>query len=136
MPFVVDASVALAWHFDDESSEYADRVFAKLRDDEAVVPSTWPLELANALLVGERRGRISIAGVEAAVRQTLELAVSYTDVRPDEALGPILDLARLQKLTVYDAVFLDLALRESLPIATLDEDLIAAAHRVGVELID
>jgi predicted nucleic acid-binding protein len=136
MPFVVDASVALAWHFDDESSQYADRVFTRLRKDEAIVPSTWPLELANALLFGERRGRISISGVEAALRQTLELTVSYRDVPPNAAFGPVLDLARLQRLTVYDAIYLHLAIHEGIPLATLDDDLIAAARRVGIDLID
>jgi predicted nucleic acid-binding protein len=136
MPFVVDASVTLAWHFDDESSEYADRIFARLREDEAVVPSSWPLEVANALLVGERRGRISVAGVEAALRQTLELTVSCRDLSPDAAFGPILDVARLQRLTIYDAIYLHLAMHEGLPLATLDEDLKGAAQRVGVNVID
>ena len=136
MPFVLDASVALAWHLEDEVSEYADRVLDRLREDGVTVPSIWPLELANALIVAERRGRLLPAKVAQAVEQTSELPISMHDVPGELAFGPVLELARAQGLSAYDAAYLELAMREGLPLATQDEALRAAAQRVGVPLVD
>ncbi|MDP2949778.1 MAG: type II toxin-antitoxin system VapC family toxin [Chloroflexota bacterium] len=136
MPFVLDASLALAWHFEDEVSEYADRVLDRVGEDRALVPSVWELEIANALAVAERRGRLSPAGVARAVELFLELAISIHEVALESALGPVLDLARTQGMTAYDAAYLELAMREGLPLATEDEALRAAALRVGVPLVD
>jgi predicted nucleic acid-binding protein len=136
VPFVLDASVALAWHLEDEVSEYADRVLDRLREDGVAVPSIWPLELANALLVAERRGRLLPAKVALATQQTSELPISVHDVPRELAFGPVLDLARAQGLSAYDAAYLELAMREGLPLATQDETLRAAAQRVGVPLVD
>ena len=136
MSFVVDASVALAWHFEDEASEYADRVLERLREDRAAAPSIWSLEVANALLVAERRGRLSPAKVARAVELLLELPISIHDVAAELVLGPVLDLARAHGLSAYDAVYLELAMRQGLPLATQDEALRAATQRVGVPLAD
>jgi predicted nucleic acid-binding protein len=136
MSFVVDASIALAWHFEDEVSEYADRILDRLREDRAAAPSIWPSEVANALLVAERRGRLSPARVARAVELLLELPVSIHDTAADLALGPVLDLARTHGLSAYDAAYLELAMREGLPLATQDEALRAAAQRVGVPLME
>ncbi len=136
MPFVVDASVALAWHFDDEVSEYADRVLERLREDQAFVPAIWPLEVANGLLIAERRKRLSAAKLARAVELTQELAISVSEQGAEVALGPVLDLARAEKLSAYDAAYLELAMREGLPLATRDAALQAAARRVGVPLVE
>jgi predicted nucleic acid-binding protein len=137
MPFVVDASVVLGWYFEDEVSEYADRVFEQLTEDSrALVPSIWPLEVANGLLVAERRGRLSSAKVARTAELTSQLPVSIHDVGPELAFGPVLDLARAHRMTAYDAAYLELAMREGLPLATQDEALRAAAQRVGVPLLD
>jgi predicted nucleic acid-binding protein len=136
MSFVVDASIALAWHFEDEVSEYADRILDRLREDRAAAPSIWPLEVANALLVAERRGRLSPARVARAVELLLELPVSIHDTAADPALGPVLDLARTHGLSAYDAAYLELAMREGLPLATQDEALRAAAQRAGVPFME
>jgi len=136
MPFIIDASVALAWHFEDESSEYADRVLERLREDRVAVPSIWPLEVANALLIAERRGRLSPAKVAQAIEVTLEVPIYIHEVPAEMAFGPVLDLARAQGLSAYDAAYLELAMREGLPLATQDEALRAAAQRVGVPLVD
>jgi predicted nucleic acid-binding protein len=135
MPLVLDASVALVWHFEDESSEYADRVLARLGEDGAVAPALWPLEVANGLLAAQRRGRITEAGVAAAVQQTLDMGVLLFEVSPAMALSALLELARSEGLTIYDAAYLHLAMREGIHLATLDDDLIAAAKRVGVAVI-
>jgi len=136
MPFVLDASLALAWHFEDEVSEYADRVLDRLGEDQAVVPSLWALEIANALVVAERRGRLSPADVARAAELFLELPISIQEMPTDSALGPVLDLARAHGITAYDAAYLELAMREGLPIATQDKALRTAAEQVGVLLVD
>ncbi len=136
MPFVVDASVALAWHFDDEVSEYADRVLERLRRDQALVPAIWPLEVANGLLIAERRKRLSAAKLARAVELTQELAISVSEQGAEVALGPVRDLARAEKLSAYDAAYLELAMREGLPLATQDAALREAAERVGVALVE
>jgi predicted nucleic acid-binding protein len=135
MTFVLDASVALAWHFEDEASEYADRVLDRLRQDDALVPALWALELANGLLVAERRGRLSAADVARIQGLTPDLPISVNDLSVEDALGPVLNLARAQGLSAYDATYLELAMREGLALATQDDDLRAAAGRVGVELV-
>jgi predicted nucleic acid-binding protein len=136
MAFVLDASVALAWHFEDEASAYADRVLERLREDDALVPAIWPLEVANGLLAAERRSRLSPADVAAAQGVLSDLPITVNTQTLAEALGSVLDLARAQGLSAYDAAYLDLAMREGLALATQDDDLRAAATRVGVALID
>ena len=135
MPFVVDASLALAWHFEDEVSEYADRVLERLREDRTVVPSIWPVEVANGLVVAERRGRLSAARVARAVELLQELPIFVYELGAQLALGPVLDLARSHGLSAYDASYLELAMREGLPLATQDDDLREAAARAGVPLV-
>jgi predicted nucleic acid-binding protein len=132
MAFVVDASIALAWLFNDESSAYADSVLDRLRSERGAAPGNWPLEVANGLWAGERRGRITAAEVVEAVQQTLELPVTVYEISPELALGRILQLSQVHGLTAYDAAYLELAMREGLPIATQDTDLIAAARGVGL----
>lgn len=136
MPFVLDASLALAWYFEDEVSEYADLVLERLREDSALVPSLWPLEIANGLIAAERRSRLSPAGVARAAELVLELPISVQEVPPGPALGAVIDIARSQVLSAYDAAYLELAMREGVPLATRDDNLRAAADRVGVPLAE
>jgi predicted nucleic acid-binding protein len=135
MPFVLDASIAISWHLEDEPSPFAERVLELLRDDEALVPSIWVLEVTNGLLIAHRRGRINLAGLVQAGELSARLPISVHEVPLDAAFGRVLDLARSQDLTVYDAAYLDLALREALPLATADTDLRAAAQRLDVSLV-
>jgi predicted nucleic acid-binding protein len=136
MPFVLDASLALAWYFEDEVSEYADLVLERLREDSALVPSLWPLEIANGLISAERRGRLSPAGVMRTAELVQELPISVQEVPPGLALGAVIDVARSQVLSAYDAAYLELAMREGVPLATRDDNLRAAAGRVGVPLAE
>lgn len=136
MPFVLDTSVSLAWHFEDEVSEYADRVLDMLGRDTAIVPGLWPIEVANGLANGERRRRLDEARLTRAVELCLQLPITVHEVPLDLALQAVLNLAREQGLSAYDAAYLELAMREGLPLATQDDDLRAAAARVGVPLID
>ena len=136
MPFVLDTSVALAWHFEDEVSVYAERVLDKLANDSALAPALWPLEVANGLTLALRRGRITQARLVRAIELSRNLNLTLVDVPPETAFGQVLDLAREHRLTVYDAAYLELAMREGLALATQDADLIAAAKRVGLPELD
>ena len=136
MPLVLDASVALTWHFEDETSEYAEHVLDRLETDEAIVPALWPLEMANGLIIAERRGRLSPAKLARAIDLSFDLSVSVDETSTTLALGPVLELARSQGLSAYDAAYLELAMRQGIPLATQDEDLRDAADRVGVTLAE
>jgi predicted nucleic acid-binding protein len=134
MPFVLDASIALTWAFEDEITPYTDRLLGWLDHDTAVVPAIWPLEIANGALVGERRQRIQPADTIRFSALVQSLPIELDDVRLERALGSVLDLARVYSLTVYGASYLELAMRTGLPLATQDERLRAAAEQVGVPL--
>lgn len=126
---VLDASIAAAWLFDDESAPSANSLLISLREWEAVVPQHWHLEVRNALIVGERRGRIRPDEVDERLIDLGTLPVR-TDSEPD--FDAALRLARFHGLSFYDAVYLELARRQGLPLATLDADLGAAAVVEGV----
>lgn len=130
---VLDTSVPLAWLFPDESSPYADSVMEALRRDQAVAPPVWKLELLNALLCAERRGRVSRSDIGTFISAVRNLSIE-TDVDSGTGWEDLLRLAHDQSLSVYDATYVDLALRRGLALATLDERMKAAAERVGVTL--
>ncbi len=130
--FVLDCSVAMAWCFEDETTPYSDAVLQDFEDADAVVPSIWPLEMANVLLVAERRKRISKAQSRRFIELLQTLPIAVDDVSVARAWDGVLSLAREQQLSAYDAAYLELAMREGLPIATLDNALRKAAKRCGV----
>ena len=133
---VLDASVAVAWFFDDEASEVSESVLNLLSAGaEVIAPAVWPLEVANALLVAERRKRISLAQMTALMSRIASFPISLETTDTARAFGPIFSLARQQSLTEYDAAYLELALRRALPLATLDAKLRQAARLAGVSLI-
>ena len=134
--FVLDASVAVAWCFDDEATEFTEGVLDLISGGaEALVPSIWPLELANALLVAERRKRIALAKVTGLLSRIAGLPISVRQSDPRQAFEQILSMARQQGLSQYDAAYLELAVREGLALATLNGELQRAAKAVGVELV-
>lgn len=130
--FVVDSSLALAWYLEDEQDAYADAVLDVLSDTEAVVPPLWPYEVANGLWVAERRGRTTITHIQRVLALLQPLPIHVDLAAHERARGEVLSLARQEGLTVYDAAYLELAMRQGLPIATLDRQLRDAAVRVGV----
>jgi len=132
MPFVLDASIAACWAFDDEDHPTAAMALQRIRADEARVPAIWWFEVRNALIVQERHGRISAADTAAFLRLLTQLGVTV-DRSPEEA--GVLALARDRRLTVYDASYLELARRERCALATLDTDLAAAARVENVVLL-
>ena len=134
-PFVIDASVVMAWCFEDEADQYADSILTLLADSEAMVPSIWPLEVANVLLVAERRKRLTVSD---SVRfldllDGLPIIVDYDSSA--RALKEVLFLAREQNLSSYDASYLELAMREGVGIATRDERLRIACEKCGVMVV-
>jgi predicted nucleic acid-binding protein len=135
MPFVLDASVAVAWCFDDESSPYTDRVQDMLAVETVVVPAIWALEVANALRFGERRRRLAGADVLRYAEMLSALPITVENPLVSRDLGPVLDLARAHDLSSYDASYIELAARQGLPLATHDTRLRAAAERLGISLV-
>jgi predicted nucleic acid-binding protein len=134
--FVLDASVAVAWCFDDEATKFTEGVLDLISSGaEALVPSIWPLEVANALLVAERSKRIALAKVTALLFRIAGLPISVRPTDPKQSFEQILPMARQQGLPQYDAVYLELAVREGLALATLDGELKRAAQATGVELV-
>jgi predicted nucleic acid-binding protein len=134
--FVLDASVAVAWCFDDETTKFTEGVLDLISAGaEALVPSIWPLEVANALLVGERRQRVVLAKVTALLFRIAGLPISVRPTDAKQAFEQVLPMARQQGLSQYDAAYLELAVREGLALATLDGELQRAAKAVGVELL-
>ena len=133
--FVLDCSVAMAWCFEDETTPLGDAALDALSAGEALVPAIWPLEVANVVLVGERRGRLAEADTTRFVALLGALPITVDVETPQRALKEVLTLARERGLSSYDAAYLELAMREGLALATLDAGLKRAAKRLGVSLI-
>jgi predicted nucleic acid-binding protein len=107
----------------------------RFEGEHAEVPSLWHLELANALSVGERKGRITPARTSEFIALIGGLPIVIDEQTPSLALGTVLDLARSERLSAYDASYLELAMRRGIPLAAKDDDLARAARRVGVTLL-
>lgn len=133
MPFVVDASVTLAWCFEDEASPQTETILDMLSDDTAVVPSLWELEVSNVLLLGERRRRLTESQTARFVALLGQLPILVDSAIVN--MEAVLAVGRHHALTAYDAAYLVLAEREGIPLATLDTKLRNAARAVGVQLI-
>lgn len=130
--FVLDGSVTMAWFFRDATHAYAETVEDSLAITEAVVPSLWPLEVANTLVVGERRKRSTEAQAATWLSYLRSLPIIIDDETTIRAWDDTLSLARAHQLSAYDASYLELSLRRGLPLATLDDKLKNAAKAVGV----
>lgn len=141
--FVLDASVALSWCFPDEAGGYADKVLEWLAVSHepsepvvAMVPVMWSLEVGNALLVGERRGRLKEAQSMRVIGYLQALNIIIDDAGQERTFGITLSLAREHNLSTYDAAYLELAMRLAVPLATQDKKLLVAAQNSGVVLLD
>jgi predicted nucleic acid-binding protein len=135
--FVLDASVVLTWCFPDENAAMAQHVAGMFKQGRtAVAPSFWPHEVLNALLVGEKRKRISKELVRSFLDDLATLPVVLERFPVEVVFGRIQRLSREHGLTAYDAAYLDLALDSGLPLATLDEDLARASRKTRVRLVE
>lgn len=132
--FVLDCSVVFAWYFADKSNPYADAVASSLVRAHALVPSLWPLEVANTLLTGERRKRSTEAQASSFPARLAALPIVVDEDTTQHAWSSTISLARIHGLSSYDATYLELAVRRRAPLATLDTKLKAAASKVGIML--
>ena len=130
--FVLDCSVALAWCFPDEHAAYPQSILDSLAATACAVPSLWRLEVANALLVGERRGRCTASDVAAWLGFLAALPIRTDAATETQAWSDTLRLARTYSLSTYDASYLELTIRRGLPLASLDSKLNTAAAAAGV----
>ena len=130
---VIDNSVFLSWCLGDEDDATAAEAMQRVADEGGLVPRIWWYELRNALLMNERRGRLSLQQVSDTLADSLELGIPIDDEH-DGAL--LLDIARGHGLTVSGAAYLEVALRRSLPLATLDRRLREAAEAIGTSSIN
>lgn len=126
--------MALSWFFEDEESAYADSLFEALDSSEAVVPGIWPLEVSNALVMAERRGRISVAQSDAFLKSLTALPIAVSAVSQPSIFHEALAPARNHRLTFYDASYLGLAAQDGLPRATIDDKLHQAASAIGIQV--
>jgi predicted nucleic acid-binding protein len=132
---VLDSSAVLAWIYAGETTEAVRQVFEMVAEDGALVPALWRLEVANSLTVAVRRSRIKAEFRNAALADLALLDIA-TDPHTD-AYGwtTTMHFADRFHLTVYDAAYLELAYRRSLPLASLDEDLRASGRALGIPLL-
>ena len=138
MNFVLDASVAMCWLFlDGKPAEraYALKVLAAMKQAEtgALVPVTWGLEVSNVIAKAEAKGLVREVQSEAFLEMLEAMEIGADRATFSRALADTLQIARRYRLSAYDASYLELAMREGLPLATLDEDLQKAARKAGVK---
>ncbi len=135
MSLVLDSSVTLAWVYSDETTEAISHVFVLLSESGAWVPGLCRLEVANILEMGVRRGRHDAAFRDSTLADLALLPIHLDPETDQQAWGATARLAQCHRLTLYDAAYLELALRRGLPLATLDHDLRAAAKAENVPML-
>lgn len=134
MAIVVDASVTLSWCFPDEQTPLSLQVLDRLNaGEEALVPAFWPVEVLNSLLVGEKRGRISIEQTRAFLRNLTVLEPTIDHASLEQVFGTVQMLCRDHGLTPYDALYVELAQRSRWPLATLDQSQKDAANALNID---
>ena len=135
MTVVLDASMTIAWLFDDERTAAAHEIMMRVVAEGALVPSLWRLEVANMLRNAVRRGRCDEDFASASLSHLNRFKIRIDDESDQHAWGTTHTLSRDEGLTTYDAAYLELALRSGLPLASCDGDLISAAERRAVEVL-
>lgn len=135
MTFVLDASIAVAWGLGDERTAESLGVLDVVEADGAIVPRMWPFEVANALVVAERRGRATEAETGRLLELLKRLPIDVVEAPRDATLDALTAVGREHRLSVYDAAYVDLALRRGVSLATFDRPMRAAAQKVGIALL-
>ncbi|MEE9452439.1 MAG: type II toxin-antitoxin system VapC family toxin [Gammaproteobacteria bacterium] len=134
--FVLDCSVTMSWLFQDERTTYTEKLLEYLQEQEtAIAPSLWPAEVANVLLVAERKKRISSAQSLQFLAVLKALPIEIEEPPNLQTIQALLLLAQTYRLTAYDACYLELAIRHSSPLASLDKNLLKAAKECGIPFI-
>ena len=134
MAFVLDCSVTMAWLFPDEATEATDRLRDSLAEDRAFVPTLWPVEVANVLLAATRRRRVGVDEWPEICAHLDALPIEIDPVSTARVWGAVLKLANRHGLSAHDAMYLELAVRMRMPLATPDRALAAAGQAAGVDV--
>ena len=137
MDFVLDNSVAMRWLLETPKKtdqNYSKSVLLSLTESSALVPNLWHLEATNVLLSAEKRTEISVGESERFMLQLEDLPITVDPLTANQCFSHIIALSRAYGLSSYDAAYLELSIRESLPLATLDKALKKAAKKAEVEL--
>lgn len=133
---VLDCSITIAWILPDGTmTEKANEILSLLNTMQVKVPTIWPLEVANVLSLAERQKKLSALEVAEFKEFLSALPISIDSGTSLRAMGSIYTLAKMEELTVYDAAYLEIAVREGLPLATFDKALKKAAQRNNVSLL-
>lgn len=135
--FVLDNSVSMRWLLESEKKsdqKYAESVLKSMIDVGSLVPNLWHLEAANVLLGAEKRSEIDAGEIERFISQLENLPIYVDPLTSHQSFSRIMALSRIYKLSSYDAAYLELAIREGLPLATLDKDLRKAGIKANVEI--
>ncbi len=135
MSVVIDASMTLAWLFEDERTRPVNEVLSFVAESGAVVPFHWRTEIANTFLMAERRSRVTADFVDRSLKDLEGLPIDIDQNSAEFVWGETRRIATVNGLTIYDAIYLELALRTKLPLATLDKQLAKAATDSGVRLM-
>jgi len=134
LSFVLDTSVTMAWLFEDEATRTTEAILDRLKDEEALVPTLWTYEVGNVLLMAERRKRITEAQGRRFTQLLESLPIHVSDSHLKSLWNNAVVVAREHGLSVYDGTYLDLAMREGIPLATRDRALRKAAKKLGIEI--
>jgi predicted nucleic acid-binding protein len=132
---VLDCSLTMAWFFEDEATAFTDALFSALPDSDLHVAVLWPLEVSNVLMLAERKGRTTQTKIGQFVDAISKQPILIDRDGLDRAFTHLAAIAKRRRLTIYDAAYLELAIRAGLPLATLDKPLQSAAVAEGVELV-
>lgn len=133
--FIVDCSLTMAWCFADEATPAASELLDRLAEESVLVPSLWFLEVANVLAMAEKRKRISAGDSDRFLTLLGILEIEVDDEAHSRSISDLIPLCRAQGITSYDAVYLDVALRHRLPLASLDDDMRRSAKKLGIKLL-
>jgi predicted nucleic acid-binding protein len=130
---IIDCSITMSWCFPDEATKASAKIQDRLADESALVPAHWFLEVTNVLAMAEKRKRITSANSDDFLQLLSLFDLEVDEESPQRAFDQLLDVCRKFGLTSYDAAYLDLAARRQLPLASLDDDLRAAAAKIGIK---
>ncbi len=136
MNLVIDASVTVAWYFDDETTPVTEAVLDRVSQTGAIVPTLWRLEVANAFQSAIRQKRITAGYRDQALAELMKMPITIDTETNAYAWTTTLQLAERFGLTAYDSAYLELAQRRSYSLATLDARLRNAAVSLGLSLVD
>lgn len=132
MSFVLDASMTIAWYFEDVRNAQTEALLDRVTTNGAIVPTLWKIEVANGLQMAMQRKRIDRGYRDQAIEQLASLPIEIDSETALHVWASTLELADRHALTVYDAIYLELAIRRQLPLASLDKELIEAGRRAGL----